>query len=92
MGRLRGHHIPDEYNPFWEEHDVPDHEAWYYCGHEDGYEVGFQEGRNTEETVQKLSREVETLKELLSANVRVMKAEIKKELEEENAKQLREED
>lgn len=78
MGSFLGQHLP-EYNPFWEEKDYddkPDWWKWYHLGYDDGY--ASHEFPVSE--YQRLQKENEQLRDLLSANVRVMKAEIKKEM------------
>lgn len=71
------------YNPFWEEPEyqesMTDLQKMYCCGYEDGY----GEGSEYKARLEVLEQQNESLRGLLAANVRVIKAEIKKELEEE---------
>lgn len=78
MGRFRDHRIPD-YNPFWEEkiyEDEDDYWHWYHLGYQEGWTVANEDT----ESRQVLKQRIAQLEDLLSANVRVMKAEIKKEM------------
>ena len=89
MAHFRGRRVPelaDQY--FWEEYEeeMEDWEAWYHLGYDNGYASGYLKGEKHDIQVSKLEHEIDTLKALLGANVRVMKAEIRKEMEEENAK------
>lgn len=73
------------YNPFWDdvdykkEHSLSDKEKLYHIGYEDGY----GEGSEYRERLEKLEEENEALRALCAANVRVIKEELRKELEEE---------
>lgn len=72
------------YNPFW---DYPEHQEYMskeeliYCeGYSDGYAKGYTKGSDHRDSLENLERYNSQLENLLSANVRVMKAEIFKEL------------
>jgi len=79
MGYYNGKRIPDGWDPWWEERETPppEHEAFYFIGYEDGLAEGLGDGESKE----KLKRRISQLEDLLSANVRVIKEELKKELE-----------
>lgn len=68
------------YDPFWGEHpELLTHEAVAYC---EGYEDGYSEGLEYLGSIKALEKENEQLRNLLLANVRVIKAEIKREMAE----------
>lgn len=82
MGYFLGEKMPT-YNPLWEEphyKDEPDWWKWYHLGHQDGY----IEGSSYRDKLDNLEQENESLRGLLTANVRVIKEELRKELDQEN--------
>lgn len=67
-----------KYNPFYEELEgMSDIDLAYH----EGYDAGYAEGSKYLCTLTELEKENEALRNLLGANVRVMKAEIRKEIE-----------
>ncbi len=84
MGYFRSFKIPD-YNPFWEEPEhhrfQEEHWFWYHLGYDDGYAKGTDYGTRTQEEFDKLTQENEALRQLIGANVRVMKDELRKEMD-----------
>lgn len=81
MGTFLG--VRTEFNPFWDDplhyEHMSNKERLYHCGYQDGYDAGSEYA----ETLKELKQENESLRSLIGANVRVLKAEIKRELEEE---------
>lgn len=90
MGRFNGHHIPDEYDPNWSNRmDYIDGWKWWHIGYEDA-KLAYHLDEETEDKIKRLNKENGTLRDLLAANVRVIKAELLKEIEEDK-KQIRDE-
>lgn len=87
MGYFRGKHIPDYFDPFWEERDLEDHEAWFHLG----YETGFSDVNRSLATAREkeLETRIEQLESLIAANYRVMKEELKAQFEKQNQEQVR---
>ena len=80
MGRFLGKHIPDNYDHWWQEReDMPEHEQWWHLGHEDGYQDGYDAGFGDIKKQKNLEGQIDSLKELLAANVRVIRADLEKE-------------
>lgn len=102
MGRYRGHHIPDEYDPDWNKyagkHSPGEYWEWWHLGYEDGvwqtkWDYGIPTSGNLivdpekdrealREQLSKANEENSRLRELLAANVRVIKAELLEEIKE----------
>jgi hypothetical protein len=83
MGYYNGKHIPEYYDPWWEEREnITEHEAFYFLGFEDGREDASQHLRDEER--KKYELRIEQLENLISANVRTIKAELKAEMEKTN--------
>lgn len=85
MGYFLGEKMP-EYNPFWEEpeyEDKPDWWKWYHFGYDDGYGSGSNYRGEDLDTIDSLRDKIESLENLLSANIRVIKDELRKEIDQE---------
>lgn len=91
MARYGGHRIPDEYHSNWAKTmSLGEWWEWWHLGYEDGisqaeWDYGIphneEDRKDTLKIVEQLRLENEQLKNLLSANVRVIKKELRKELE-----------
>jgi hypothetical protein len=86
------HRMPDEYLSDWDKGSSPgDWWEWWHIGYEDGmrhvkWEYGIndivveKDGKPVVNELERLQQENEALRNLLSANVRVIKEELRKEL------------
>lgn len=79
------HIIKYEHDPWWEENeDLSPKEYFFEYGYAEGYSEGYKKGVEEREKSDLLEKKIGQLESLLSANVRVIKAELKKELENED--------
>lgn len=79
MGYYLGKKIPVR-DPWWEERkDMEDYEKWWNLGFEEGYNEGSLYFKTDHVENQKLLLENSSLKQLLEANIRVIKQDLMKE-------------
>lgn len=83
MARYNGHRIPDQYHSDWAVNSLGEWYDWWHLGHEDG--VLHTELEIETKEIKRLTQENEALKNLVAANVRVIKEELRKELEDQEA-------
>jgi flagellar biosynthesis/type III secretory pathway protein FliH len=78
-----------EHDPWWEERtDLPLEKVMWERGYEEGYHRGFEAGKDDKEELEKLRRKTDAMEELLHANARVLREELKKELLNEGQKRI----
>jgi hypothetical protein len=71
MGRYRGKHIPDEYNPGYANVEGMDETwYWYMAGYEDGLDDDYN--RKTDETIKRLGQDISSMNEQAAARERVL--------------------
>ncbi len=83
MGSYHGKRIPDNYDPWWEERDYEEEQShwyWWHLGYQDGHRLGYDRGLTESEEITTLKQRIESLEGLISANVRVIKEELKTEM------------
>lgn len=70
-------------DPWWKERtDASKEQSVWNQGFDEGYSKGVENTREYNSTVEQYEERIEQLESLLSANVRVMKKEIEKEMKE----------